>query len=235
MLQRIKIARINFKRLLDVLQAFFAFTLAAENVAGQLEDSGIVWQRASGNLQFCQGAVIIEIAAINMFCPGQMYFSGVGTELKGLLQRSLSLRQACRCVIDSGSEVKLIVGADELAVRKEKRGIADQGEVQQIHCLLDIRSSNRAEGCIVDEIFSAAIQIKCGDIGRGTYFDRSLFVRRKLGLKLIGNGGGDFTLDREHVGQIAIISLRPKMRVCPRVDQLSIHPHAIGRALHAAF
>src|ERR1700761_7275453 len=123
-------------------------------------------------------------------------------------------------MVDSGSEVKLIVGADELAVREKKRGIPDQGEVQQIHCLLDIRSSNSAEGGIVHEIFRAAIQIKCGDIGGGTYFDRGLFVRRKFGLKLIGNGGGDFALDREHIGQVAVISLRPQMRVVTGVDEL---------------
>ena len=54
-------------------------------------------------------------------------------------------------------------------------------------------------------------------------------------MQLIGDGLGDLALDGEDIGQIAIISLRPKMRVGPRVDQLRIYSHTIGRALDAAF
>ena len=42
-------------------------------------------------------------------------------------------------------------------------------------------------------------------------------------------------MDGEDIGQIAIVGLRPQMRVGARVDQLRIHPHFVGRALHTAF
>jgi hypothetical protein len=52
---------------------------------------------------------------------------------------------------------------------------------------------------------------------------------------LIGNRLGDLALDGEDIGQIAIVGLCPQMRVGPRVEQLRIYPHFIGRALHAPF
>ena len=42
-------------------------------------------------------------------------------------------------------------------------------------------------------------------------------------------------MDGEDIGQIAIVGLRPQMRVGPRIDQLRIYPHFVGRALHTAF
>ena len=42
-------------------------------------------------------------------------------------------------------------------------------------------------------------------------------------------------MDGEDIGQIAIVGLRPQMRVGPRVDQLRIYPNLIGGTLHAAF
>ena len=54
-------------------------------------------------------------------------------------------------------------------------------------------------------------------------------------MQLIGDGFGNLALDRKDIGQIAIISLRPKVGISLRVDQLRIYPHPIGDALHAAF
>jgi hypothetical protein len=42
-------------------------------------------------------------------------------------------------------------------------------------------------------------------------------------------------LNGEDIGQIAIVGLRPQMRVGPRIEQLRIYPHFVGRALHTAF
>ena len=42
-------------------------------------------------------------------------------------------------------------------------------------------------------------------------------------------------MDGEDIGQIAIVGLRPEMRVLARIDQLRADPHFVGRALHAAF
>ena len=42
-------------------------------------------------------------------------------------------------------------------------------------------------------------------------------------------------MDGEDIGQIAIVALRPQMRVVARVEQLRSYPHFVGRTLHAAF
>ena len=46
----------------------------------------------------------------------------------------------------------------------------------------------------------------------------SFSVGDSFACKLVGNGFGDLALDGKHVGQIAIIGLRPKMRVIAGVD-----------------
>src|SRR5438477_385874 len=58
--------------------------------------------------------------------------------------------------------------------------------------------------------------------------------RRKLCLELVSNRLCDLALNGEDIREIAIVSLRPKMRVIACIDQLRINAHAIGCALHAA-
>src|SRR5262249_58512522 len=65
--------------------------------------------------------------------------------------------------------------------------------------------------------------------------DARLFVGRKLGLQLVGDSFGDFALDREDISHVAIIGLRPQVRVIARIDQLRVDAHAIARALNASF
>jgi hypothetical protein len=45
-----------------------------------------------------------------------------------------------------------------------------------------------------------------------------LFLIRESRLQLIGNGLCDLTLNREHVDKIAVISLRPYLSICARID-----------------
>src|SRR4029077_13292433 len=85
------------------------------------------------------------------------------------------------------------------------------------------------------KIFGSRVEIEGGNVGRRRAFDCDLFTWRKLGLKLLGNRLRDFTLDREDIGQIAVVGFRPEMRFGPRVDQLRVDAHAIARALNASF
>src|ERR1700704_3862166 len=55
----------------------------------------------------------------------------------------------------------------------------------------------------------------------------SFLFRREFGLKLIGNGFGDLTLDRENVGEIPVVGLRPKVRVGAGIDQLRVHADTV--------
>ena len=70
---------------------------------------------------------------------------------------------------------------------------------------------------------------------RRLFFERGLFERRKRGLQLPRDLLGDVTLDGENVGQIAIVTLCPSMRVRSRIDELSGHPDPVAGAAHASF
>jgi hypothetical protein len=72
-------------------------------------------------------------------------------------------------------------------------------------------------------------------IGRGWFGDRSYFALGDPGLELSRNGFGNFTLDRKNVGDIAIVGLRPEMRICAGVDELGIDSHPMSDALDATF
>ena len=65
--------------------------------------------------------------------------------------------------------------------------------------------------------------------------DRLFLIWREVRLESIGDRLGDFALNREHIGQVAIVSLGPQVRIGPGVDQLRVHAHLFGGALHAAF
>ena len=57
----------------------------------------------------------------------------------------------------------------------------------------------------------------------------------RLGLELLRDCFGDLTLNGEHIRQIAIVGLRPEVRVGSRVDQLRVDADTVAVALHAAF
>src|SRR6266478_9028429 len=56
----------------------------------------------------------------------------------------------------------------------------------------------------------------------------------QLSLKLISNLFRNFTLNRKHVIERAIITFRPQMRVRSGVYQLHTYSYTIRRALHAS-
>ena len=131
--------------------------------------------------------------------------------------------------------VQRVMGASELTLRREERGIACQGLIEQIDPCMDIRHLDATEANVENEIIRSAVELKCCYVRGRSLLDRVLLGRRKLGLQLVGDGFGDFALNGEDIRKIAIVSLRPEMRIVARVDQLCVHPHAIGYALHAAF
>ncbi len=65
--------------------------------------------------------------------------------------------------------------------------------------------------------------------------DARLFFGRQFRLQLIGDGSGDVALNGEDIGEIAIVSLRPDMRVGAGINELRIHPHLARDALHTSF
>jgi hypothetical protein len=124
---------------------------------------------------------------------------------------------------------------NQLAICSVERCVARGRALKELDCLQEVLVLECARAGRQEESFGPAVLIEGDKISRRSLLDGFLLVRRKLRLQLLRNGFGDLALDREDIGQIAIISLRPHIRVIARVDQLRIHPHAIGRALHAPF
>ena len=79
------------------------------------------------------------------------------------------------------------------------------------------------------------IHVVRGQIRRRRLGDRLLLVKREFGLQLSRDRLRDLALDGEHIRQVAIVSLRPEVRVGPSIDQLRVHPHFAARPLHTAF
>jgi hypothetical protein len=96
-----------------------------------------------------------------------MHFPRIGTKAKGRLDSCLSERQARRCAIPA-IEVNVVVGPGQLAIRLEKGRVMRDSLVQQIGSFQQIRfpRTGRAHNGIQKKIFSAAIKIEGGEIGR---------------------------------------------------------------------
>src|SRR5262245_42204362 len=79
-----------------------------------------------------------------------------------------------------------------------------------------------------------AVDVECRQISSGRLLHRFLLVRRKLRLELLGDGFGNLALDGEDISEVAIVGLRPEMRIIASVDQLRTDPNLVGCPLHSA-
>ena len=113
---------------------------------------------------------------------------------------------------------------------EEKGRVARYGLVQELHRFKE--SSLAPHGARdLEEFFCLQVEIVGSQIRGWPLVDCTLFLWRQLGLKLFGDFLRNLALDGEDIRQIAVVSLRPEMRVVPRIDQLRVHPHTIaGRA-----
>ena len=65
-------------------------------------------------------------------------------------------------------------------------------------------------------------------------FDPFLLARRERRLQRAGDFTREIALDREHVGELAIVNLGPEMTIVCRVDELNVDPDAFPFAADAA-
>src|SRR6185295_3413027 len=65
--------------------------------------------------------------------------------------------------------------------------------------------------------------------------ERRLPIAPERDLQLVGNCLGDFILDFEDAGQLAVVFLRPAVIAALRIDQLRGDAHVVAGTLHAAF
>ena len=73
---------------------------------------------------------------------------------------------------------------------------------------------------------SPGCKIESGQISHGRLLDGFLLVRRELRLQLVGDGFDDLALNGEYIGQVAIIGLRPQMRVVAGIESIAHSPES---------
>ena len=61
------------------------------------------------------------------------------------------------------------------------------------------------------------------------------FRAAQSGLQRLGDLRGDIAFDGKNIDQLAIVSLRPKMRIVLGVDKSNIDANMVGRFLNRAF
>src|SRR5215472_14914976 len=102
--------------------------------------------------------------------------------------------------------------------------------LKEIDCLPQI-------GCSTFIPEEPASQVKFVRRGIFSWFRSYDFPLRtgKLCLQRIGDGAGNLAFNGEEVRKLAIISLRPQVRVIARVDQLRVDSSAIRSTLNTSF
>ena len=127
----------------------------------------------------------------------------------------------------SRDEIKLAVRLDQFAVGQKKTGVAGDCLLEKCNSFRKVLPRRVTGKRSIDRFRAADVKIVGCDVPGWLFFNRLLFRRQNLGLQLRGDGFGYFALDGEDIGQIAIISLSPKMRVGSRIDELGVDANAI--------
>src|SRR5437868_12043441 len=106
---------------------------------------------------------------------------------------------------------------------QEKCRVAREGLVKKLHRFKKIISQARGVNlAVVDEFFCSQEEVVGSQVRGGTLADRTLFLLRELGLKLVGDGFGHLTLNREDVGQSSVVGIGPQMGIIGCFDQLYV-------------
>ena len=156
--QRGKIERVEFGRVLKVLQRLFLFTLATQNGTLQFEYFRIVRQSLARRGEFGQRAIIVEVSHVQILGTGEMGFTRIGTKADCGLNGFVRERQSRRRAIDT-KKIELLVSSGELAIRMKKCRIVRDRLVQQINCLQEVRFCASRKICLYKEkILGAAVQ-----------------------------------------------------------------------------
>src|SRR5262249_30168644 len=106
----------------------------------------------------------------------------------------------------------------ELAIRLKKGWITGDNLVQQMGSLQQFRFRVTAKAGHQQKILRVSVEIEGNQIGSWWALDGEFFGDRDFSVKFFGDFLRDVTLDNEDVLRIAIILLRPNVRVGARVD-----------------
>src|SRR5437763_2685479 len=109
------------------------------------------------------------------------------------------------------------------------------------HCLLQQRDGLKQTSlririiCQVAQLRGAQKKVVSDQVASRRAVDLGFFSGRQMCLQLLCDCLRDFALNSEYISPVAIIGLRPEMRVGTRVNELGIHSNFARDALHAAF
>ena len=132
-------------------------------------------------------------------------------------------------------EVEKRLGVGEQAVGKQKFRVAGHCLVQQFGSFEQALSSARIERRSIIEELGPDIKIMRDQIAGRPFIQRCLLWRRQFRLQLPGNPFRNLALNGEDIGQIAIVGISPKVRICARIDELRAHSHFSICPAHASF
>ena len=133
--------------------------------------------------------------------------------------------------------VTLLVGQQALArlvgevagQRGPRRGIA---RIDRQHLAVQrVGLLERLGGALPSELDGLQVQRVGLGIGRAHLRRRA----EQRDLELLDHVGRDLVLDREDVVELAVVGLRPQVRVGAGVDQLRGDPHRVAGLAHRAF
>ena len=232
LLEREEVARIQFQCVLKIAQSLIVRAPPARDEPSQLEDPRSIWHCAAGNVELGQRAVEITIGRVTMICAREVRFAGIRLQPERRLHSRVGQGPPRRSVLTQ--PVQCVVRIGELVLCGEKGGIACQSLVEQIDPGAQVLRGYCAEAGVKNEVLGPAVEFKSTHVCGRTLLNRALLGGRELRLQLIGNGFRDLTLNSKNIRQIAIVRLRPQMRVIAGIDQLRVDPHFVRCALHAA-
>src|SRR5262249_6754796 len=176
-----------------------------------------IWKRLTRDAQFSESAIVVEVSPIKILGGREVGFTGVRTETKRNKDRRFCQRQTFGRMIIA-EVVKTVMSMRELAIRFEKRRVMHDSLIQKIGRIQQICSSANIRACHQKKILGATVKVESGEISGWLSLNGQSLSSCDFGLKVLSDSLRDLTLDSEHVVQIAIVLLRPKMRVRPRID-----------------
>jgi hypothetical protein len=107
-------ARVQGERLFQKAESFFPFTLAPQDIAGQLRYPGVVRQPSGRHLQLSLGAFVIAQGVVEMTGSREVGLGGIGPQLRQTSKRLLGRGQTFRSMI-AVDRIELIMGVNQLA------------------------------------------------------------------------------------------------------------------------
>ena len=128
------------------------------------------------------------------------------------------------------------LGVGQHAKRGNKLGITRNGLIQKVDFTFRSLSpaGTDAATAVALDFQRSQIEVVRDEVFSRLRIDNRFLCGRELGLQLLGNGFGDLALDGKDIGQIAIVGLRPEMRIVTRIDELRVNANLARGALHAA-